>query len=292
MTTIQIGDKLIGDGMPCFVVAELGINHNGDIRLAKQLIDAAVAAGCDAVKFQKRTIELCYTAEELDRPRESPWGTTTRQQKEGLEFGQDEYEQIDRYCRAAGIQWFASCWDIPSVDFIEQFQPPCYKIASACLTHRELLKYTVSIGRPVLLSTGMSTMSEIEAALDLLETNPLIIMHATSTYPSKSEELNLKCLPAYCDYFSGIPIGYSGHEVGLATTLAAVAMGACVVERHLTLDRTMYGSDQSASIEPHGFAHLVRDIREIEKALGDGVKRVYPDELPIKAKLRKVETLL
>lgn len=298
MSTINIGGRLVGDGQPCYVVAEIGINHNGDVELACQLIDAAKDAGCDAVKFQKRTIELCYTPEELNKPRESPWGTTTREQKEGLELDQTDYEIIDRHCQRLGIQWFASCWDIPSVDFIQQFKPPCYKIASACLTNRELLEYTASMGKPILLSTGMSTDREIVLAMGIFDKRelPYVLMHATSTYPTKTEHLNLSIIKRMYEAreIGGVYplIGYSGHEVGLATTLAAVAMGACVVERHITLDRSMYGSDQAASIEPHGFAHLVRDIREIEKAMGDGIKRVYPDELPIKAKLRKVETLL
>lgn len=298
---VTIGDRVVGDGHPCYVIAEIGINHNGDVNLAKKLIDAAALAGADAVKFQKRTIDICYTKEELDKPRESPWGHTTRAQKEGLEFGAKQYEAIDAHCKSVGIQWFASCWDIPSVDFIERFDPPCYKIASASLTDRALLERTAKTAKPILLSTGMSTIEEINLARHCIwaawtETPasykfPLILMHCTSTYPSKPEELNLACIKSLSDAH-GVPVGYSGHEVGLQTTLAAVAMGAVVVERHLTLDRSMYGSDQSASVEPHGFKELVRDIRAIEAARGDGVKRVYETELPIKAKLRKVETLV
>lgn len=278
---------------PCWIVAEIGINHNGSLKTALEMIDAAKAAGCDAVKFQKRTIDLCYTKEELDKPRESPWGTTTRQQKEGLELSKGCYEEIDYHCKKRGIQWFASCWDIPSVEFIERFNPCCYKIASPCLTDKELLIATAKTQRKILLSTGMSTITEIDAAVALLRSysNELVLMHCTSTYPSKTEELNLDCIQVLSNRYA-LPVGYSGHEVGLQTTLAAVMLGACVVERHLTLDRSMYGSDQAASIEPHGFATLVRDIRVCELARGDGRKRVYDDELPVKKKLRKVETLL
>lgn len=288
---IEIGGRKVGDGQPCYVIAEIGINHNGSTFTVSKLIDAAEQAGCDAIKFQKRDVNMCYSREELDRPRESPWGTTTWQQKFGLELTRAHYELID-HTVAEPMQWFASCWDIPSVDFIDQLAPPCFKIHSAALTDRELLTWTCEKGKPILLSTGMSTLEEIDAAVKLIQGigNPLILMHCTSTYPAKTEELNLACIPMLKQRY-GIPVGYSGHEVGLATTLAAVAMGACVVERHITLDRTMYGSDQSASIEPHGFKQLVRDIREIEKARGDGVKRVYDSEIPVKAKLRKVETL-
>jgi len=294
---IEIGGKKIGDGHPCYVIAEIGINHNGDLPTALGLMTAAADAGCDAVKFQKRTIELCYTKDELDKPRESPWGTTTMQQKEGLELGDGEYDEIDRYAKRLGIQWFASCWDAESVKFVEQFNTPCFKIHSAALTDRELITRTCQTGKPILLSTGMSTLREIDLAVQLIQWigNPLVLMHCTSTYPAKTEELNLACIPmlkeGVAEYLREIPVGYSGHEVGLATTLAAVVMGACVIERHITLDRTMYGSDQSASVEPHGFKQLVRDIREFEKARGDGIKRVYDSELPIRAKLRKVSTL-
>lgn len=290
---IKIGSRQVGDGHPCYVIAEIGINHNGSLDVANGLIDAAADAGCDAVKFQKRTVHLCYTKEELDKPRESPFGTTNRHQKNGLEFGGSDYNWIEGRCHDSRIQWFASCWDMPSLELIEDFNPPAYKIASASLTDRELLDATCKTKRPILLSTGMSTLAEIDAAVDRVQHfgNPLVLMHCTSTYPSKSEELNLRCIPALRERY-GCLVGYSGHEVGLQTTLAAVALGACVVERHITLDRTMYGSDQASSIEPHGFKQLVRDIREIEKAMGDGVKRVYDDELLIKAKLRKVETLL
>lgn len=299
---IEIGNRAIGDGQPCYIIAEAGVNHNGSMETAMRLIDAAKDAGADAVKFQKRTIEKCYTKAELDAPRESPWGNTTRQQKYALEFDFDAYSAINDYCRSIGMPWFASCWDTEAVDFIAQFDPPCFKIASASLTDKELLEHTAKQGKPILLSTGMSTLHEVELAQRVLyriwweEMNlnrlPLILMHCTSTYPSKPEELNLRCLITLNKYLGEILVGYSGHEVGLQTTLAAVMLGACVVERHLTLDRSMYGSDQASSVEPHGFAQMVRDIRVCEQARGDGIKRVYDSELPIKKKLRKVETLL
>jgi len=293
MNPVIIGNTPVGDGLPCFILSENGINHNGSLDLAFQLIDAAKESGASAVKFQKRSVDLCYTKEELDKPRESPWGTTTRQQKEGLEFGHHEYEAIDRHCRMMDTPWFASCWDGPSVAFIEQFNTQCYKIASASITDRDLLTATCETGKPILLSTGMSTIEEIDAAVAFIRSfgNPLILMHCTSTYPSKTEELNLRCIPMLRERY-GCLVGYSGHEVGLQTTVAAVALGACVVERHLTLDRSSYGSDQSASVEPHGFKEMVRDIRVVEAAMGDGTKRVFDSELPVKAKLRKVETLL
>jgi len=283
---VRIADRLVGPGHPCFVSAEIGINHNGDLAVAKKLIDVAVAAGCDAVKFQKRTVEVVYSREELDRPRESPFGATNRALKLGLEFGQPEYEEINRYCRESGILWFASCWDEGSVDFIERFAPPCFKIPSALLTHDDLLRYHRKLGRPILLSTGMSTMAEVHHAVEILGSKDLVLMHCTSTYPSRPEELNLRVIQTLQHEFP-CPVGYSGHEVGLQTSVAAVVLGACAVERHITLDRAMWGSDQSASIEPQGLERLVRDIRVIEKAMGDGCKRVFDSELPVLAKLRR-----
>lgn len=286
-TKVKIGDQWVGDGEPCFVAAEIGINHNGDLGIAQKLISAAVLSGCQAVKFQKRTIDIVYTSEELARPRESPFGTTNGDLKRGLELGFDQYEAIDRFCKQQGIQWFASCWDEASVDFIEQFAPPCYKIASASLTDDNLLRHHRQYGRPIILSTGMSTLKQIDHAVDVLGTDDLILLHCTSTYPSQPEELNLRAIPALKERY-GVPVGYSGHEVGLQTTYAAVVLGACFVERHITLDRAIWGSDQAASVEPHGFIRLVRDIRVIERALGDGVKRVYDSEVPIMNKLRRV----
>ena len=287
MQPVKIHERCVGPGHPCFVVAEIGINHNGRLELAKALIDAAVAAGCDAVKFQKRTIEIVYSAEELARPRENPFGPTNGDLKRGLEFSADQYAEIDRYCRSKAIEWFASCWDEPSVDFLEQFRPPCYKIASASLTDDDLLRHHRKIGRPLITSTGMSTLEQIDHAVEVLGRQDLILLHATSTYPSDVEELNLRVIPRMLERY-GIPIGYSGHEVGLYTTLAAAVLGACVVERHITLDRAMWGSDQAASVEPHGFARLVKDIRAVEASLGDGVKKVYDSEIPVMRKLRRV----
>jgi N-acetylneuraminate synthase len=285
--TVTIADRKIGADQPCFVVAEIGINHNGDLDLVRRLISAAVTAGCDAVKFQKRTVDVVYTPEDLDRPRDNPFGSTNRELKYGLELDGAAYEAIDDYCRTLGIQWFASCWDEASVDFIEQYEPPCYKIASASLTDDALLRHHAAYGRPIILSTGMSDLDEIDHAVDVLGTDNLVILHATSTYPSQPNELNLRAIVALRERY-GVPIGYSGHEVGLATTVAARALGACVIERHITLDRAMWGSDQAASVEPFGFHRLIRDVRAVESALGDGVKVVYESEIAVRDKLRRV----
>jgi N-acetylneuraminate synthase len=268
-------------------VAEIGINHNGSLDIARKLIAAAVLAGCEAVKFQKRTVDVVYSREELARPRESPFGTTNGELKLGLELDVDAYRAIDDYCRTHGVMWLASCWDEASVDFIEQFDPPCYKIASASLTDDNLLRHHRRYGRPIILSTGMSSLAQIDHAVEVLGTGDLILMHCTSTYPSKLEELNLRGIPALRERY-GVPIGYSGHEIGLATSLAASVLGACMVERHITLDRAMWGSDQAASVEPQGFARLVRDIHAVESAMGDGAKRIYDSEIPIMEKLRRV----
>jgi len=287
MAHVKIGDTLIGDGSPCYVVAELGINHNGDIELAKKLIDMADAAGCNAVKFQKRTVDVVYTAEELAKPRENPFGTTNGDLKRGLEFGLEQYREIDRFCKETGVAWFASCWDEGSVDFIEQFDPPCYKIASASLTDDALLRYHRAKGRPLILSTGMSTLEEIDHAVDVLGKKDLIILHTTSTYPSDYDELNLKAIPELRKRY-GVLTGYSGHETGIPSSSAAVALGACVVERHVTMERSMWGSDQAASLGPSGITRLVRDTRLVEMAMGDGRKRVFESEKPIIEKLRRV----
>ena len=286
---VHLANRRIGPGQPVFIVAEIGINHNGDVEHARKLIDAARFAGCDAVKFQKRTIEAVYTAEELAAPRESPFGRTNGDLKRGLEFGRDAYAQIDRHCRRAGIPWFASCWDEQAVDFIEAFDPPCFKIASACLTDADLLRHLRSKGRPLLLSTGMSSPEQVDDAMGTLGRDDVVLLHCTSTYPSNVGELNLRVIPWLARRYD-VPIGYSGHEVGLATTLAAVALGACLVERHLTLDRARWGSDQAASVEPNGMARLVRDIKAICGALGDGVKRVYDSEFTARNKLRRVSS--
>lgn len=288
ITPIKIGNRKVGPGEPCLVIAEIGINHNGDIELCKKLIDAAVEAGCEAVKFQKRTVDVVYTAEELARPRENPFGTTNGDLKRGLEFGKEQYAQIDAHCKQKGIMWFASCWDEASVDFIDQFNPPCYKIASASLTDDALLKHHRAKGKPIILSTGMSTLEQIDHAVEVLGKENLVILHATSTYPSQLAELNLMVIPALVERYQ-VPIGYSGHEVGLAPSFAAAILGACTIERHITMDRSMWGSDQSASVEPQGMERLVKDVRAWEEARGDGVKRVYDSEKPILEKLRRVK---
>ena len=286
--TVKIGNKIVGDDYPCYIVAEIGINHNGSLEIAKKIIDEAVDAGCDAVKFQKRTIEIVYTPEELARPRENHFGPSNGDLKRGLEFGEKEYREIDVYCKEKGIAWFASCWDEASVDFMKQFNPPCYKIASACITDDNLLCHHRKQGKPLILSTGMSDINIIKHAVEILGVEDLVIMHCTSTYPSKPEELNLKGVETLKNKY-GIPIGYSGHEVGLYTTYAAVALGACIVERHITLDRSMWGSDQSASVEPQGFRKLVANICTWEKAKGDGEIKIYDSEIPIINKLRRIK---
>jgi len=284
--TVQIGEKQVGSGCPVYVIGEIGINHNGSLDIAKKLIDAAVLSGCDAVKFQKRTPDLCVPEDQKHVVRETPWGLMTYlEYRHRVEFGEDAYAEIDRYCCDRKIDWFASCWDPPSVDFIEQFDPVCYKVASASITDAELVSRTVQTDKTIILSTGMSSLDEVRAAVKLLDLERTIICHTTSTYPCPPEELNLRMIETLADEFA-CPIGYSGHEVGLQTTLAAVTLGASLVERHITLDRAMWGSDQAASVEPHGLMRLVRDIRVIEKALGDGVKRVYESEEQIRQKLR------
>ncbi len=285
---VKIADKLIGDNYPCFVIAEIGINHNGSVELAKKMIDIAVTTGCDAVKFQKRTVDVVYSKEELAKERKSVFGNTNGDLKRGLEFDYEQYKEIDEYCKAKKIMWFASCWDEQSVDFMEQFDIPCYKIASACLTDDNLLKYTKSKGKPILISTGMSTMEQIEHAVDILGEDNLIIYHCTSTYPSDSFEMNLKVIPEFKKRFN-CPIGYSGHERGISPSVIAVVLGANSVERHITTDRTNWGSDQAASLETSGLYHMVRDIRQVPEILGDGIKVVYPREIPIIEKLRRVK---
>jgi N-acetylneuraminate synthase len=286
--TIYIGGRPIGDEHPVYIVAEIGINHNGDVEIAKRLIDAALLAGVDAVKFQKRTPDLCVPEDQQDRMRETPWGYIPYiEYRHRVEFGESEYTQIDRYCEERNVTWFASLWDEPSVDFMEGFDPPCYKIPSAGLTDHDLLRAVRSKGKPVILSTGMSTMEQIEESVEVLSTEDLLITHATSTYPCEPEELNLRMIQTLRERFP-CPIGYSGHEVGLVPSAVAVSMGACLVERHITLDRAMWGSDQAASVEPGGFTKLVKYLRVTEGALGDGVKRVYDSEIPSLMKLRRV----
>ena len=288
--TVSIGNRPVGDSEACYVIAEIGINHNGDLDLAKRLISVAVAAGCDAVKFQKRTVEVVYSPEELAKPRESPFGATNGDLKRGLELDYYDYQEIDAYCRASKITWFASCWDEKSVDFIDRFKPPCYKIASASLTDDHLLRHTRATGKPVIVSTGMSTIEQIDHAVDVLGKENLILLHASSTYPAFYEELNLRAIPVMQTRY-GVPVGYSGHETGIPSTIAAVVLGACLVERHITMDRSMWGSDHAASLEPNGISRVVRDIRLIEKSMGDGLKRVYEREQPIIKKLRRVDVV-
>lgn len=283
--------RRIGKGQGCYVIAEIGINHNGSLEIAKQLIDEAVAANVDAVKFQKRTPEICVPKDQWEVMRDTPWGRMSYiDYKRKTEFGIAEYATIDQYCKKVGIDWFVSAWDVPSVDFMEQFDTVMYKLASASLTDYDLIGRILKTGRPLMLSTGMSTMKEIETAMQFINqfdpNYPLFVAHSTSAYPCKPEELNLKMIETLGNKFPGIPIGYSGHETGLATTVAAVAMGATFVERHFTLDRAMWGSDHAASVEPQGFQRLVRDIRDIEIAAGDGVKRVYESELAPMRRLR------
>jgi N-acetylneuraminate synthase len=286
----KLGERMVGDGHPVYVVAEIGINHNGDLDLAKQLIDVAKSAGVDAVKFQKRTPELCVPPEQRDKMRDTPWGYITYlDYRHRVEFGKGEYEEIDRYCRKVGLDWFASVWDERSVDFLEDFKPAVYKIPSASLTDHTLLEHVRATGRPMIVSTGMSTMEQIDAAMDVIGLDDLVICHSTSTYPCEPEELNLRVIETLRDRFT-CPIGYSGHEVGLVPSAVAVALGACMVERHITLDRAMWGSDQAASVEPGGFRKLVKYIRVTEQALGDGEKRVYDSEIPSLEKLRRVHT--
>lgn len=287
--TRKIGARVVGAGQPAYLIAEIGINHNGDLAIAKKLIDAAALAGCDAVKFQKRTPDLCVPPEQKNLIRETPWGLISYlDYRHRVELGENEYREIDRYCREKGIAWFASCWDEPSVDFIERFDPVCYKVASASLTDATMLAKLRATGRPLILSTGMSTMEEIRGAVARLDLDRLLLAHATSSYPCRPEQLNLRMIQTLQREFP-CPVGYSGHEVGLQTTCAAVALGACLVERHITLDRAMWGSDQAASVEPGGLVRLVRDIRVIEQAMGDGVKQIYDSEKAARAKLRRVK---
>lgn len=287
---IQIGEKYIGDSQPVFIIAEIGINHNGSLENAKKMIDGAVFAGCDAVKFQKRTPELCVPRDQWEVERDTPWGRMTYlEYRHRVEFGLAEYEEIDRYCKTKGIVWFASCWDEESVDFLNQFDVPLYKAASASLTDHSLLKKKLATGKPLMLSTGMSTEEEIISAVDVLNSQELMVAQSTSAYPCKVEELNLNYISALKNKFPNYPIGYSGHETGLAPTLAAVALGASFIERHFTLDRAMWGSDQAASVEIVGMHRLVNNIRDIERSLGNGIKKVYESEYKSIEKLRRVK---
>ena len=289
MNSLIIGGSPIGNGHPVVICAEGGINANGDVEIAKRMIDVAITSKCNSIKWQKRTIDVVYSPEELSRPRDSVFGSTNGDLKHGLEFGREEYRELDEYCKLKDFTWWASGWDEASVDFLAEFDVPCFKIASACLTDDNLLKHHRSYHKPIILSTGMSTEMQVDRAVEVLGTDDLVLLHCSSVYPSDSHHLNLNCIPRMREKYQ-IPIGYSAHEKGLATTVAAVALGAVFVERHLTLDRTMWGSDQSSSVEPQGIFQMTRDIREIEKALGDGIKRIHPDEVAISKKLRRVDT--
>ncbi len=285
---VRIGNRWVGDGHPTYIVAEIGINHSGDLETARRLIDAAVHAGVDAVKLQKRTPELSVPPDQQTQMRDTPWGYITYlEYRHHVEFGREAYAAIDVHCREKEVDWFVSVWDEPSVDFMETFDPPCYKIPSAALTDESLLRRLRQTGRPLILSTGMSTMEQIERAVALLDRSSLLLTHATSSYPCEPEELNLRAIETLRRKFE-VPVGYSGHEVGLIPSAVAVALGACLVERHITLDRALWGSDQAASVEPGGFERLVKYIRVTELALGDGVKRVYDSEVPSLRKLRRV----
>lgn len=286
---VLTGSHPIGGDAPVYVIAEIGLNHNGSLDTAKRLIDVAAFAGAQAVKFQKRTPDIATPEHMKDTPRETPWGTMTYlEYRHKLEFGNAEYREIARYASEKGLDWFASPWDVPSVDFLEAVGVPLYKVPSAALTDDELLSRLQATGKPMILSTGMSTMEQIEHAVELIGTERLVILHATSTYPLPPEEANLRMIPMLQAKYAEVPVGYSGHEPGIQISLAAVALGAQVVERHITLNRTMWGSDHAASLEPAGFSRLIRDIRVIEEAFGDGVKKVYPGELAPLSKLRRI----
>ncbi|WP_205711053.1 N-acetylneuraminate synthase family protein [Isoptericola sp. BMS4] len=287
--TVQIGDHEVGAGRPVYVIGEIGINHNGDVENAKKLIDVAAEAGCQAVKFQKRTPEISTPKDQRDKIRQTPWGEMTYlEYKYKVEFEHEQYTEIDQYAKSRGIQWFASPWDAPSVAFLEEFGVPTHKIASASVTDHELLRALADTGKPMILSTGMSTLEQIDAAVGILGTDDLVILHSTSTYPLPPEEANLRTIGTLQERY-GVPVGYSGHETGLQISLAAVALGAVAVERHITLDRAMWGSDHAASLEPKGLTNLVRDIRILQDALGDGEKRVMPGELAPMSRLRRVD---
>jgi N-acetylneuraminate synthase len=274
--------------MSIFIVAEIGINHNGDMSICRELIDVAVESGCDAVKFQKRDLDKVYTQDFLDSPRESPWGATQREQKAGLEFGVGEYQEIDQYCKEKGIEWFASAWDLNSQEFLQQFDCKYNKVASAMIVFEDLLKVIAKEGKHTFISTGMTTYDDIQKAVDIFRAAncPFELMHTVSTYPMKTEDANLNMINTLRDKYQ-CNVGYSGHEVGLSISYAAAALNITSLERHITLDRSMYGSDQSASIEPQGFRQLVGSVMAIEKAMGDGVKRFLEEEKPIAENLRQ-----
>jgi N-acetylneuraminate synthase len=285
---IAIGGVAIGPDEPVYVIAEIGLNHNGDVELAKQLIDVAADSGAQAVKFQKRTPAISTPEHMKNTPRDTPWGTMTYlEYRYRVEFDREQYIEIGDYATLRGLSWFASPWDEVAVDFLEDLGVVAHKVASASVTDIAMLTALAATGKPIILSTGMSTLEQIDRAVETLGVDNLVILHATSTYPLPPEEANLRMITTLKERYAGVPIGYSGHERGLQISLGAVALGAVAVERHITLDRTMWGSDHAASLEPVGFEHLVRDIRVLGEALGDGVKRIYPGELAPLAKLRR-----
>lgn len=286
---VTIGRWTVGAGQPVYVIGEIGLNHNGDVDIAKRLIDVAAVAGVQAVKFQKRTPEISTPEHMKTVPRETPWGTMTYlEYRYRVEFEQEQYAEIGAYADSRGLDWFASPWDEPAVDFLEEMDVVAHKVASASVTDIGLLQKLRDTGKPIILSTGMSTIEQIDRAVEVLGTERLVILHATSTYPLPAEEANLLMIQTLQDRY-GVPVGYSGHEPGLQISIAAVAMGAVAVERHITLDRAMWGSDHAASLEPHGLMSLVRDIRIIGTARGDGVKRIFPGELAPLSKLRRID---
>lgn len=292
MKQIKIKEDIISDHSPIYLIAEIGINHNGSIELAKKLIDMAVSCKCNAVKFQKRTLELCVPEHMKNDPKMTPWGKMSYlDYKKRIEFDDSQYKIIDEYCKKNKITWFASPWDVPSVEFLEKFDVPCYKIPSAMLTNKILLKKIIKINKPVFLSTGMSTQDEVDRAVNILKDLPLVIMHCNSSYPAEDSELNLKVIETYQKKFHNHVIGYSGHERGYTASLVAAVLGAKVIERHITIDRTMWGSDQAASLEHSGLRRLRRDLSLLSEWLGDGVKKLYDSEKPIKEKLRYVNNL-
>lgn len=284
---VQIGQEIVGRHRPTYVIGEIGINHNGDVGVAKKLIDVAALAGAQAVKFQKRTPDISTPEDMKHTRRETPWGEMSYlDYRYRVELEREQYLEIAQHAAMQGIDWFASPWDVPSVAFLEDLGVSTHKVASASVTDHDLLRELAATGKPVILSTGMSTVEQIDRAVEVLGTERLVMLHSTSTYPLPPEEANLRTIPVLQERY-GVPVGYSGHERGLQISVAAVALGAVAVERHITLDRTMWGSDQAASLEPHGFMSLVRDIRVLEKALGDGVKRVMPGELAQMKRLRR-----
>ena len=291
MARVKVGNRYIGDGEPVYIIAEIGINHNGSMEIAKKLIDGAVFAGCDAVKFQKRTPELCVPKDQWNIERDTPWGRMTYiDYRHRVEFTEKDYAEIDTYCIEKGIHWFASPWDEGAVDFLQKFNPVMYKLASASLTDDGLLNKVKTTGTPVMLSTGMSTIEQVKKAVELVGTDNLLLAQSTSTYPCKLEELNLRMISTYKEMYPNVPIGYSGHETGLAPSFAAAALGATFIERHITIDRAMWGSDQAASVEVQGFFRLVANVRDIEKSLGDGIKKVYDSEKNSIQKLRRIKS--